>query len=73
MVAQVSSACEMTVLHNVDVLNKYLRHCTDERCYKASLDWKPSNSCTLETEFRRQVALPVQCFFTARCFMNTAK
>lgn len=54
-------------------LHKYLWHCAHKRCYKASLDWRLSNRWPLETEFRRQVALSLQCSFTAKCFMNTTK
>lgn len=54
-------------------LHQNLWHCADKRCYKATLGWRPSHSWPLETEFRRQEALPRQCSFTARCFMNTTK
>lgn len=54
-------------------LYKYLWHCADKRCYKASLNWRASKSWPLETEFRRQETLPLQRSFTARCFMNTTK
>lgn len=54
-------------------LHKYLWHCADKRCYKATLGWRPSNSWPLETEFRRQEALPLQCSFTAKCFMDITK
>lgn len=54
-------------------LHKHLWHCADKRCYKATLDWRLPHSWPLETESRRQEALPWQCSFTARCFVNTTK